>query len=147
MHGHTHTHTEQEEEEKKNQTSSEILHCIFQGFFLFLCHSSSATFGLHGNQGICHTKLRDILSFLHSLLHPVLPLCRHLLFEMLKTSSPAYEQPPSSLNSQRGNLLQLACFLHHRYKSSKSSTYQEDGNFTSLKGDYPSTQYCSVFLS
>jgi hypothetical protein len=100
---------------------------------LFLCHSSSATFGLHGNQGICHTKLRDILSFAHSLLHPVLPLCRHLLFETLKTSSSAYEQPPSSLSSQCGNLLQLACFLHHRYKSSKSSTYQEDGNFTSLR--------------
>lgn len=29
------THTEQEEEEKKNQTSSEILHCIFEGFFCF----------------------------------------------------------------------------------------------------------------
>jgi hypothetical protein len=32
---HTHTHTQQEEEVKKNQTSSEILHCIFQGFFCF----------------------------------------------------------------------------------------------------------------
>ncbi len=130
---HTHTHRAGGGgEEKSNFFWNSALH--FPRFFLFLCHSSSATFGLHGNQGIFHTKLRDILSFLHSLLHPVLPLCRHLLFEMLKTSSSsAYEQPPSSLSSQCGNLLQLACFLHHRYKSSKSSTYQEDGNFTSLR--------------
>ncbi len=125
----THTHT-QSRRRRKRKIKLLLKFCTaFSKVFLFLCHSSSVTFGLHGNQGICHTKLRDILSF-HTL--SFLSVAT-FSFEMLKTSSSAYEQPPSSLSSQCGNLLQLACFLHHRYKSSKSSTYQEDGNFTSLR--------------
>jgi hypothetical protein len=27
------------------------------------------------------------------------------------------------------SMVQLACFFHHRYKASKSTTYKEDGRF------------------